>query len=91
MDLSFFIYYLFTSYNFSLFRVPEEEFLKTYKTQPGLKIKVNSFHRRMAAAKNPNEDFVPIRSEWTMVDRIIACRFIHNKVYFQFPYLKTNM
>ncbi|XP_068476124.1 CHD3-type chromatin-remodeling factor PICKLE-like isoform X2 [Phaseolus vulgaris] len=53
--------------------VPEEEFLKTYKTQPGLKIKVNSFHRRMAAAKNPNEDFVPIRSEWTMVDRIIAC------------------
>ncbi|KAK7377174.1 hypothetical protein VNO80_02594 [Phaseolus coccineus] len=53
--------------------VPEEEFLKAYKNQPGLKIKVNSFHRRIASAKNPNEDFVPIRSEWTMVDRIVAC------------------
>ncbi|XP_017430906.1 CHD3-type chromatin-remodeling factor PICKLE isoform X2 [Vigna angularis] len=57
--------------------VPEEEFLKAFKTQPGLKIRINSFHRRIESAKNSNEDFVAIRSEWTMVDRILACRQGH--------------
>ncbi|XP_047161862.1 CHD3-type chromatin-remodeling factor PICKLE-like [Vigna umbellata] len=70
-------YLLFTSYTFFLFRVPEEEFLKAFKTQPGLKIRINSFHRRIESAKNFNEDFVAIRSEWTMVDRILACRQGH--------------
>ncbi|XP_027939210.1 CHD3-type chromatin-remodeling factor PICKLE isoform X1 [Vigna unguiculata] len=55
--------------------VPEEEFLKAFKTQPGLKIRVNSFHRRMESAKSFDEDFVAIRPEWTMVDRILACRW----------------
>ncbi|WVY90000.1 hypothetical protein V8G54_035514 [Vigna mungo] len=54
--------------------VPEGEFLKAFKTQPGLKIRINSLHRRIESAKNFNEDFVGIRSEWTMVDRILASR-----------------
>jgi len=78
--------YLLAVYQLQLFffsfRVPEEEFLKAFKTQPGLKIRVNSFHRRMESAKSFDEDFVAIRPEWTMVDRILACRFIHNKLHF---------
>lgn len=70
--------------NFFLFRVPEEEFLKAFKNQPGLKTRINSFHRRMESAKKPNEDFVPIRYEWTMVDRIVACRFIVRNFIFSF-------
>ncbi|XP_028208484.1 CHD3-type chromatin-remodeling factor PICKLE-like [Glycine soja] len=54
--------------------VPEEEFLKAFKNHPGLKTKINNFHRHIASANNPNEDFVAIRPEWTMVDRILACR-----------------
>ncbi|XP_020236439.1 CHD3-type chromatin-remodeling factor PICKLE [Cajanus cajan] len=54
--------------------VPEEEFLKAFKDHPGLKAKVNNFHRNMTSADIPNEDFVAIRPEWTTVDRILACR-----------------
>lgn len=68
-----------------VFRVPEEEFLKAFKNHPGLKTKINNFHRHIASANNPNEDFVAIRPEWTMVDRILACRFIFEKFYFPPP------
>ncbi|KAK7383460.1 hypothetical protein VNO78_29139 [Psophocarpus tetragonolobus] len=54
--------------------IPEEQFLKAFKNHPGLKTKVNNFHRHIASANEPDEDFVAIRPEWTMVDRILACR-----------------
>ncbi|XP_045799661.1 CHD3-type chromatin-remodeling factor PICKLE-like [Trifolium pratense] len=54
--------------------VLEEEFLKAFKYNPGLKTKVNNFHRQVTAVRKLNEDFVAIRPEWTTVDRIIACR-----------------
>lgn len=57
------------------FRVSEKEFLKAFKSNPRLKTKVNNFHRQMASSNTSDEDFVAIRPEWTMVDRIIACRF----------------
>lgn len=61
--------------------MPEKEFLKAFKTHPRLKTKVNNFHRQMASNNNSEEDFVPIRPEWTTVDRILACRFDHLKVF----------
>ncbi|OIT02582.1 chd3-type chromatin-remodeling factor pickle, partial [Nicotiana attenuata] len=54
--------------------VPEKEFLKAYKLHPRLKTKVNNFHRQMSSVTNSEEDYVAIRSEWTTVDRILACR-----------------
>nr|GMD47430.1 CHD3-type chromatin-remodeling factor PICKLE-like [Ipomoea batatas]GMD48622.1 CHD3-type chromatin-remodeling factor PICKLE-like [Ipomoea batatas] len=53
--------------------VPENEFVKAYKTLPRLKTKVNNFHRQMSSMTD-TEDYVAIRSEWTTVDRILACR-----------------
>ncbi|CAN4097907.1 unnamed protein product [Withania somnifera] len=54
--------------------VPEKEFLKAYKLHPRLKTKVNNFHRQMSSMTNSVDDYVAIRSEWTTVDRILACR-----------------
>ncbi|PHT45768.1 CHD3-type chromatin-remodeling factor PICKLE [Capsicum baccatum] len=54
--------------------VPEKEFHKAYKLHPRLKTKVNNFHRQMLSMTNSEEDYVAIRSEWTTVDRILACR-----------------
>ncbi|XP_054798276.1 CHD3-type chromatin-remodeling factor PICKLE isoform X2 [Prosopis cineraria] len=54
--------------------VSEKEFLKAFKSHPRLKTKVNNFHRQMASTNTSEEDFVAIRPEWTMVDRILACR-----------------
>ncbi|XP_027333357.1 CHD3-type chromatin-remodeling factor PICKLE [Abrus precatorius] len=56
--------------------VPKEEFLKAFKSYPHIKTKVNNFHRHMASR---DEDFVAIRPEWTMVDRILACRGADDK------------
>lgn len=65
-----------------LFRVPEEEFLKAFKNNHHLKTKVNNFHRQMESVNELDEDFVSIRPEWTMVDRILACRFSYKLFYF---------
>ncbi|GKV03180.1 hypothetical protein SLEP1_g15531 [Rubroshorea leprosula] len=54
--------------------VPEKEFHKAFKSNPRLKTKVNNFHRQMASNNSSEDDFVAIRSEWTTVDRILACR-----------------
>ncbi|KAL2926136.1 CHD3-type chromatin-remodeling factor PICKLE [Bienertia sinuspersici] len=54
--------------------IPEKEFIKAYKTLPRLKTKVNNFHRQMSSANNSEDDNVAVRSEWTTVDRILACR-----------------
>lgn len=59
--------------------VPEKEFLKAYKLHPRLKTKVNNFHRQMSSMTNSEEDYVAIRSEWTTVDRILACREVCEK------------
>ncbi|RDY08117.1 CHD3-type chromatin-remodeling factor PICKLE, partial [Mucuna pruriens] len=64
-----------------LVKVLEEEFLKAFKNHPGLKTKVNNFHRHMANANLPNEDFVVIQPEWTVVDRVLACRGHNDKEY----------
>ena len=61
---------------FLIFRVPEKEFIRAFKTHPRLKTKVNNFHKQMASNNNAEEDYVAIRPEWTTVDRILACRFI---------------
>ncbi|KAL8263413.1 hypothetical protein R6Q59_024762 [Mikania micrantha] len=54
--------------------VPEKEFIKAYKELPRLRTKVNNFCKRMPVGNNSEDDFVPIRPEYTMVDRILACR-----------------
>ncbi|KAK9683495.1 hypothetical protein RND81_10G145300 [Saponaria officinalis] len=61
--------------------VPEKEFMKAFKTLPGLKAKVNNFHRQMSSVNNLDDDFVAIRPEWTTVDRILACRGDDEKEY----------
>ncbi|XP_057522880.1 CHD3-type chromatin-remodeling factor PICKLE-like isoform X2 [Amaranthus tricolor] len=54
--------------------VPEKEFIKAFKTLPRLRTKVNNFHRQMSSSNNSEDDYAAIRSEWTTVDRILACR-----------------
>lgn len=61
--------------------VPEKQFIEAYKTLPRLKTKVNNFHR-MSSANNTEDDYAAIRSEWTTVDRILACRGVDEKEYF---------
>ncbi|XP_052209681.1 CHD3-type chromatin-remodeling factor PICKLE-like [Diospyros lotus] len=63
--------------------VPENLFLKAYKTLPRLRTKVNNFHRQMASINNSEDEVVAIRPEWTTVDRILACREVDGeKQYF---------
>ncbi|XP_021769423.1 CHD3-type chromatin-remodeling factor PICKLE-like [Chenopodium quinoa] len=61
--------------------VPEKQFIEAYKTLPRLKTKVNNFHRQMSSANNSEDDFAAVRSEWTTVDRILACRGDDEKEY----------
>ncbi|XP_019438781.1 PREDICTED: CHD3-type chromatin-remodeling factor PICKLE-like [Lupinus angustifolius] len=61
--------------------VSEEEFLKAFKNYPRLRTKINNFHRQMASVNSSDEDFVAIRPEWTMVDRILTCRGNEEKEY----------
>lgn len=57
--------------------MPEKEFLKAYKSNPRLRTKVNNFHKQASSSNNADDEFVPIRPDWTTVDRIIACRCIN--------------
>ncbi|XP_051137067.1 CHD3-type chromatin-remodeling factor PICKLE-like [Andrographis paniculata] len=54
--------------------VPEAEFVKAYKSNPRLRTKVNNFHRQASSLNKHDDEYVPIRPDWTTVDRIIACR-----------------
>ncbi|EPS62407.1 hypothetical protein M569_12383, partial [Genlisea aurea] len=54
--------------------VPETEFVKAYKSNPRLRTKVNNFLRQSAASNNHEDENIPMRPEWTTVDRIIDCR-----------------
>ncbi|KAD5802976.1 hypothetical protein E3N88_14336 [Mikania micrantha] len=49
-------------------------FIKAYKELPRLRTKVNNFRKQMPVGNNSEDDFVPIRPEYTMVDLILACR-----------------
>nr|GEV04428.1 CHD3-type chromatin-remodeling factor PICKLE-like [Tanacetum cinerariifolium] len=54
--------------------VPEKEFIKAYKELPRLRTKVNNFRKNMSVGNNAEDDFVAIRPEYTMVDRVLASR-----------------
>lgn len=48
------------------------------KSFAGLRMKLNHFHKLLDGARNWNtadEDRMPIRPEWTTVDRILDTRF----------------
>jgi hypothetical protein len=49
---------------------------KGMKHFPGLRMKLNYFQRQLEASKtwNTEEDRLPIRAEWTTVDRILDTR-----------------
>lgn len=64
-----------------MFRVPEKEFVKAFKSNPRLKTKINNFHKQMALNNNSEDDYVAIRPEWTTVDRIIASRLNPKTVF----------
>eukprot|EP01018_Ginkgo_biloba_P007663 Gb_18673 [translate_table: standard] len=51
-----------------------EEFEKVFKAYPRLKTRINNFHRQMDSMNISEDDWVPIRPEWTTVDRIIGSR-----------------
>lgn len=55
-------------------RVPEKDFLKAFKANPRLRVKLNNFQRQMSSTSSEDE-FVAIRPEWTTVDRIVARRY----------------
>ncbi|KAL6502117.1 hypothetical protein OROGR_027250 [Orobanche gracilis] len=54
--------------------VPETEFVKAYKSNPRLRTKVNNFHKQASSSSNAVDEYIPVRPDWTTVDRIIACR-----------------
>ncbi|KAL8539594.1 hypothetical protein ACS0TY_001269 [Phlomoides rotata] len=59
--------------------VPEKLFLLAYKTNPRLRTKLKNFHKQAPTSNNPEDEFLPIRPEWTTVDRIIACREVEQE------------
>lgn len=71
----------------------EKDFVKAYKDNPRLRMKVNNFNRQMDVANNSEDEYVGLRPEWTTVDRILACRFIHQSLicwtYFVFEFYEN--
>ncbi|KAG8381710.1 hypothetical protein BUALT_Bualt05G0001000 [Buddleja alternifolia] len=55
-------------------KAPEMEFVKAYKSNPRIRTRVNNFHKQALMQINADDEYVPIRPDWTTVDRIIACR-----------------
>ncbi|XP_073042512.1 CHD3-type chromatin-remodeling factor PICKLE-like isoform X1 [Primulina eburnea] len=63
--------------------VPEIEFVKAQRSNPRLKTKINNFHKQASSPTNPEDDYGPIKPDWTTVDRIIASRIAgEGKEYF---------
>lgn len=63
--------------SFSLGRVTAENLERGMKTFAGLRMKLNHFHKLIDGTKNWNtaeEDRMPIRPEWTTVDRVLDMR-----------------
>ncbi|XP_047075437.1 CHD3-type chromatin-remodeling factor PICKLE [Lolium rigidum] len=54
--------------------VPEDEYLEAAKIHPRLKTRLNNFNRQFESIDRSDDDYVPIRPEWTTVDRVLASR-----------------
>eukprot|EP00249_Psilotum_nudum_P029018 c3912_g1_i1 orf=833-2041(+) len=57
--------------------IAEAELEKAIKAFSGLKMKLNYFRRQIESSKGWNfleEEWVPIRSEWTTVEKVLDCR-----------------
>ncbi|KAK4480175.1 hypothetical protein RD792_013237 [Penstemon davidsonii] len=79
-SVSLFIFLIFVlASSVHCFRVPEMEFVNSYRSNPRLRTKVNNFHKQALSNNNPEDEYVPIRPEWTTVDRIIACREVEEE------------
>jgi hypothetical protein len=63
---------------FACGRVTAENLERGMKTFAGLRMKLNHFHKLIDGTRNWNtaeEDRMPIRPEWTTVDRVLDMRF----------------
>lgn len=59
-------------------RVTAEDLERGMKTFSGLRMKLTHFHKTIDGSRNwntPDEDRMPIRPEWTTVDRVLDIRF----------------
>ncbi|KAJ3695446.1 hypothetical protein LUZ60_000823 [Juncus effusus] len=54
--------------------VAESEFARAAMTYPRLKQRLNTFHRHTDGVDKTDEEWVPVRPEWTSVDRILSSR-----------------
>jgi len=78
LDWNFTLYLITRFTLFALGRVTAENLERGMKTFAGLRMKLNHFHKLIDGAKNWNtadEDRMPIRPEWTTVDRVLDMRF----------------
>lgn len=60
-------------------RITADDLERGMKTFAGLRMKLNNFHKQLDGSQKWNttdEDRVPIRPEWTTVDRILDTRFV---------------
>lgn len=60
-------------------RVSEKEYSEAANIHPRLRTRLNNFRRQKETmkkeAERSGEEIVPIRPEWTTVDRILASRY----------------
>ncbi|VAI71316.1 unnamed protein product [Triticum turgidum subsp. durum] len=54
--------------------VSEDEYFEAAKIHPRLKTRLNNFNRQFESTDKSDDDYVPIRPEWTTVDRVLASR-----------------
>lgn len=54
--------------------VSENEYFDAAKIHPRLKTRLNNFNRQFESTDKSDDDYVPIRPEWTTVDRVLSCR-----------------
>ncbi|CAM0913117.1 unnamed protein product [Alopecurus aequalis] len=54
--------------------VPEDEYFEAAKIHPRLKTRLNNFNRQFELIDRSDDDYVPIRPEWTTVDRVLTSR-----------------
>ncbi|XP_059076148.1 CHD3-type chromatin-remodeling factor PICKLE isoform X1 [Cryptomeria japonica] len=58
--------------------ISQEDFERAFKSYPQLKTRLNNFHRQLDSVNASNDDWMPLRSEWVTVDRVINCRMTGN-------------
>lgn len=52
----------------------ENEYFDAAKIHPRLKTRLNNFNRQFESTDKSDDDYVPIRPEWTTVDRVLSSR-----------------